>query len=52
MQVGGVHDALTEPEPGCGVLIEQVPAAQPVGAEMEAGCEELQVNGALGTTQP
>ncbi len=50
--MGGVHDAVTEPEPGWDVLSEQLPAAQLVGAEMEAGCEELHVKGALGTTQP
>jgi hypothetical protein len=52
LQVGGLHDAVTEPDPGCDALSEQVPAAQVDGAEIEAGCAELHVNGALGTTQP
>ena len=51
-----MHEAVTDPAPGCGVPIEQfVPAGHPavvLPAVTEAGCEELQVNGGFGTTQP
>ncbi len=56
LQVGGVQDAVTTAAPGCfRVRLQVVPALQPVEllpAATEAGWEEVQVKGGLGTMQP
>ena len=53
LQVGGVHEAVTEDEPAWIVPAEQVVRpVQAVEAATAAGSDELQVNAGLGTMHP